>query len=123
MSTTGGPWSADSWIAIAPFGASILCVFITPPKETQTLQPGRPRIAVEARRSAPSESRIGLETCNIHKCLRRTGRVGHLALLERRPRLPFPFADLSCIAPHDQSAERGYVRRAVVFPSSSRSRD
>ena len=26
-----------------------------PPKETQTLQPGRPRIAVEARRSSPSE--------------------------------------------------------------------
>src|ERR1700735_3682361 len=26
-----------------------------PPKETQTLQPGRPCIAVEARRSAPSE--------------------------------------------------------------------
>ncbi len=33
-------------------------------------------------------------------------------------RRPFPFADLSCIAPHNQSAEHCYVWLAVVFPSS-----
>jgi hypothetical protein len=33
-------------------------------------------------------------------------------------RRPFPFAGLSCIAPHNQSAEPCYVWLAVVFPSS-----
>src|SRR5262249_47553979 len=31
----------------------------------------------------------------------------HFPLLEPDRRLPFPFADLSCIAAHNQSAERG----------------
>jgi hypothetical protein len=52
MSTTGGPWPADSWTAIAPFGALIFCVFIDPLEERQKFYPRRPRVAAEARGAA-----------------------------------------------------------------------
>src|ERR1700733_7886992 len=101
MSTTGGPWPADdSWTAMPPFNASILCVFITPPKNAKNSTLGR-RLSRRGAQLAPHECALGAANCNIHKCLRWTGRVGYLALLDRRPRLPFPFADLSCIALHN----------------------
>ena len=92
------------------------------PQGNSKLQPGR-RVSRRKPAAQPlPKCGSRSETCNIHKCLRRTGESAIWPVLERRRRLPFPFADLSCIAPHNQSAERGYVWRAVVFPSSSRSR-
>ena len=53
------------------------------------------RIAVEARRLAPSESGVGSETCNIHKCLSRTGRVGP----SDPPRTLSPIERRVCVSP------------------------
>src|ERR1700733_10040653 len=99
MSTTGGPWPADdSWTAIPPFSASILCVFITPPKERQKLHPWTAPIATGGQ-LAPHECALGAANCNIHECLRRIGRVGYLALLERPPiALPFRRPFVYCAA-------------------------
>src|SRR5271156_5072702 len=139
MSTTGGPSPADSWTAIAPFGASILTVFINPPICTvKSHRRGRSRPRklgvkcdpsgdVETRTVTPSgvpdataalscdECVIGAADCNRQSFPSDTG--GETDILAAgcpdRPRSPFPSAALSCIAPHNQPAERCYVRRAV----------
>jgi len=56
MSASAGPWPAESWTATAPFGVSILTVFITPPV---ALNPGRPTAARAARNLAFKRDRPG----------------------------------------------------------------
>jgi hypothetical protein len=101
MSTTGEPWPADSWTAIAPFGASIFCVFINPPMtlETRTVDGGVSRRKPEAQ---PYRCTMEAANCNMHKGLSRSGEP---AIWPSRPlppiALPFRRPFVYCTAQLD----------------------
>jgi hypothetical protein len=65
---------------------------------------------------------IHQRTCLVDRPPQRRRVLGSPPSSPKALRGLFPFAGLSCIAPHNHSAERGFVRRAVASPSCSRSR-
>src|ERR1700722_4265199 len=93
-----------------------------PPKETQTLQPGRPRIAVEAPRASPSESGTELKTCNIHKCISRARRVGPSAPPRTLPRIERRLRVSPMICPEINGPISGWSRfgGAILRPLQTR---
>ena len=125
--TPGGPWPVSPWNYVN-MGVDLLLTLglVSLWRSYPTAAPTRRPWFAGAACCSGSGSRRGLSCCS---CASRATTPGGLDTSEaagsRRVTLVggrllrlFPFANLSCIAPHNQSAAPGSVGLVVVFPSS-----